>query len=243
METVEEAIDRRLKEQPDFEQFFKEDRLEGFFVKNLENVQGDERDVIFFSVGYGYDQEKQMTMNFGPLNKPGGERRLNVAVTRAREKVVLITSIKATDIDAETKAVGVQTLRYYLDYAEHGPETLESVKAKEGEFESALDEDVAAEIKKMGYEIVPQVGCSGYRIDIGVVDPVNPGSFLLGVECDGATYKSSSSARDRDRLREQVLRQLGWRIHRIWSPAWVARRDSEIRRLKEALEQAQQVAA
>ena len=157
-----------------------------------------------------------------------------MAVTRAREKVVLITSIKATDIDAETKAVGVQTLRYYLDYAEHGPETLESVKSREGEFESALDEDVAAEIKKMGYEIVPQVGCSGYRIDIGVVDPVNPGSFLLGVECDGATYKSSSSARDRDRLREQVLRQLGWRIHRIWSPAWVARRDSEIRRLKEA---------
>jgi very-short-patch-repair endonuclease len=238
MEAVEEAIDRRLKEQPDFEPFFKEDRLEGFFVKNLENVQGDERDVIFFSVGYGYDQQKQMTMNFGPLNKPGGERRLNVAVTRAREKVVLITSIKATDIDAETKAVGVQTLRYYLDYAEHGPETLESVKSREGEFESALDEDVAAEIKKMGYEIVPQVGCSGYRIDIGVVDPVNPGSFLLGVECDGATYKSSSSARDRDRLRDQVLRQLGWRIHRVWSPAWVARRDSEIRRLKEALEQA-----
>ena len=240
MEAVEEAIDRRLKEQPDFEQFFKEDRLEGFFVKNLENVQGDERDVIFFSVGYGYDQQKQMAMNFGPLNKPGGERRLNVAVTRAREKVVLITSIKATDIDAETKALGVQTLRYYLDYAEHGPETLASVKAKEGEFESALDEDIAGETKKIGYEIVPQVGCSVYRIDIGVVDPVNPGCFLLGIECDGATYKSSNSARDRDRLREQVLRQLGWRIHRIWSPVWVARRDSEIRRLKDALEQAQQ---
>jgi len=238
METVEDAIDRRLKEQPDFESFFKEDRLEGFFVKNLENVQGDERDVIFFSVGYGYDDQRQMAMNFGPLNKPGGERRLNVAVTRAREKVVLVTSIKATDVDPETKAVGVQTLRYYLDYAEHGPETLESVKVREGEFESALDEDVAAEIKKMGYEVVPQVGCSGYRIDIGVVDPVNPGNFLLGVECDGVSYRSSSSARDRDRLREQVLRQLGWRIHRVWSPAWVARRDSEIRRLKENLEQA-----
>ncbi|MGZ4850085.1 MAG: AAA domain-containing protein, partial [Candidatus Bathyarchaeia archaeon] len=240
MEAIEEAIDRRLKGQSDFEPFFKEDRLEGFFIKNLENVQGDERDVIFFSVGYGYDQQKLMTLNFGPLNKPGGERRLNVAVTRAREKVVLITSIKVTDIDPETKAVGVQTLRYYLDYAEHGPETLKSIKAKESEFDSALDEDVAAEIKKQGYEIVPQVGCSGYRIDIGVVDPVNPGSFLLGVECDGATYKSSSSARDRDRLRDQVLMQLGWRIHRIWAPTWVARRDSEIRRLKESLEQAQQ---
>ncbi|MCL5950064.1 MAG: DUF3320 domain-containing protein [Candidatus Bathyarchaeota archaeon] len=237
MDAVEEAIDRRLKEQPDFEPFFKEDRLEGFFVKNLENVQGDERDVIFFSVGYGFDQQGQMTMNFGPLNKPGGERRLNVAVTRAREKVVLITSIRGSDIDKDTQALGVQTLRTYLDYAEHGPETL-SNKAKEGAFDSALDEDVASEIKKMGYEVVPEVGCSGYRIDIGVVDPVNAGSFLLGVECDGATYKSSSSARDRDRLREQVLRQLGWRIHRIWSPAWVARRDSEIRRLKEALEQA-----
>ena len=238
METVEEAIDQRLKMQPEFESFFKEDRLEGFFVKNLENVQGDERDVIFFSVGYGYDEGRVMAMNFGPLNKPGGERRLNVAVTRAREKVVLVTSIKATDIDPEAKAVGVQTLRNYLDYAEHGTETLEQVKARESEFESALDEDVAAEIKKMGYEVVPQVGCSGYRIDIGVVDPVNPGNYLLGIECDGASYKSSSSARDRDRLREQVLTQLGWRIHRVWSPAWVARRDSEVRRLKEALEQA-----
>jgi hypothetical protein len=238
MNAVEEAIESRLKEQPAFEPFFKEDRLEGFFVKNLENVQGDERDVIFFSVGYGFDQQDQMAMNFGPLNKPGGERRLNVAVTRAREKVVLITSIRASDIDKDTQALGLQTLRAYLDYAEHGPELL-SNKAKEGTFDSAIDEDVAAEIKKMGYQVVPEVGCSGYRIDMGIVDPVNDGCFLLGVECDGLTYKSSSSARDRDRLREQVLRQLGWRIHRIWSPAWVARRDSEIRRLKETLEQAQ----
>ena len=238
MDAVQEAIDNRLKDQPDFEPFFKEDRLEGFFVKNLENVQGDERDVIFFSVGYGFDQQGQVAMNFGPLNKPGGERRLNVAVTRAREKVVLITSIKGSDIDKDAQALGVQTLRTYLDYAEHGPETL-SNKPKDGGFDSAIDEDVAAEIKKMGYKVVPEVGCSGYRIDIGVVDPVNEGSYLLGVECDGATYKSSSSARDRDRLREQVLRQLGWQIHRVWSPAWVARRDSEIRRLKETLEQAQ----
>lgn len=241
METVQEAIDRRLKENPAFEQFFKEDRLEGFFVKNLENVQGDERDVIFFSVGYGYDQQRQMTMNFGPLNKPGGERRLNVAVTRAREKVVLVTSIKAVDIDAEVKAQGVQTLRFYLDYAEKGPEALQTEKQKAGVFESSLDEDIASEIQKLGYSVVPQVGCSGYKIDIGVLDPVNHGCYLLGVECDGTTYKSSHSARDRDRLREQVLRNLGWRIHRVWSPAWVARRDSEVKRLKEALEQAQKL--
>ena len=238
MEAVEEAIENKLKEQLEFEHFFKEDRLEGFFVKNLENVQGDERDVIFFSVGYGFDQRGQMTMNFGPLNKPGGERRLNVAVTRAREKVVLITSIRSSDIDKDIQALGVQTLRTYLDYAEHGPE-IQLDKSKGAAFDSAIDEDVVAEIKKLGYDIVPEVGCSGYRIDIGVVDPVNPGNFLLGVECDGNTYKSSSSTRDRDRLREKVLRQLGWQIHRIWSPAWVARRDSEIRRLKEILEQSQ----
>ena len=241
MEAVEEAIDRRLKEQPDFEQFFKEDRLEGFFVKNLENVQGDERDVIFFSVGYGYDTQGQMAMNFGPLNKPGGERRLNVAVTRAREKVVLITSIKSSDIDPDAKAQGVQALRSYLDYADKGPETLQKDKPKAGAYESQLDEDIASEIQKMGYTVVPQVGCSGYKIDIGVIDPVNAGCYLLGVECDGATYKSSCSARDRDRLREQVLKNLGWRIHRVWSPAWVARRDSEVKRLKEVLEQAQKL--
>ncbi len=238
MNAIEEVVDRRLKEHPEFERFFKEDRLGGFFVKNLENVQGDERDVIFFSIGYGFDQQGQITMNFGPLNKPGGERRLNVAVTRAREKVVLITSIKSSDIDPDAKALGVQTLRAYLDYAEAGPETLD-IHSLSGEFDSAIDEDVSAEIKKCGYEVVPQVGCSGFKIDIGVIDPVNKGCFLMGVECDGTTYRSSSSARDRDRLREQVLGQLGWHIHRIWSPTWVARRDSEIRRLKEALEQVQ----
>jgi hypothetical protein len=179
-----------------------------------------------------------MTMNFGPLNKPGGQRRLNVAVTRAREKLVLVTSIKSSDMDIDAKASGVQTLRAYLEYAECGSETLETCSSI-SDFDSAIDEDVSAEIKKLGYEIVPQVGCSGFKIDIGVIDPVNEGCFLLGIECDGTTYRSSSSARDRDRLREQVLNQLGWRIHRIWSPAWVARRDTEIRRLKEAIEKAQ----
>jgi len=237
MEAVQEAIDHRLKTHHEFEHFFKEDRIDGFFVKNLENVQGDERDVIFFSVGYGFDHNHQMTMNFGPLNKPGGERRLNVAVTRAREKVVLITSIKGSDIDPDAQALGVQTLRTYLNYAEHGTDWIKPNKT--GTYDSALVEDVAAEIKNMGYQIVPEVGCSGYRIDLAVVDPTSKGSYLVGVECDGTTYKSSSSARDRDRLREQILRQLGWRIHRIWAPAWIARRDSEIRRLKEAIEQAQ----
>lgn len=238
MEAIEDAIDRRLHEKPEFEQFFREDRLEGFFVKNLENVQGDERDVIMFSVGYGKDQQGQMAMNFGPLNKPGGERRLNVAVTRAREKIVMVTSIKASDIELEsTKAAGVAILHHYLEYAEKGPDSLELKEVKAG-YVSLLEEDVAQEIRAMDYNVETQVGCSGYRIDIGVVDPANPGRYLLGVECDGPTYRSSTSARDRDRLREQVLNQLGWRIYRVWAPSWVARRESEVRKLKEALENA-----
>jgi len=181
-------------------------------------------------------------MNFGPLNKPGGERRLNVAVTRAREKVLLVTSIKASDIDlSATSSEGVLTLYHYLDYAERGSDALKLAYPHSGEFESPLEEDVAGEIRRMGYNVIPQVGSSGYRIDIGVIDPANPGCFLLGVECDGATYHSSYSARDRDRLREQVLRKLGWRIFRIWAPTWVARRESEIRRLKDALEQAREL--
>ncbi len=238
METVEEAIESRLRERPEFERFFTEDRLEGFFVKNLENVQGDERDVMVFSVGYGRDQQRQMTLNFGPLNKAGGERRLNVAVTRAREKVVLVTSIEAADIQiGASSTAGVEALRGYLEYAEKTHETSKSAPQL-GKYDSAVEEAVAQEISHMDYDAVPKVGHSAYPIDIGVVDPANPGCYLLGIECDGATYRASNSARDRDRLREQVLSQLGWKIHRIWSPDWVARRESEVRRLKDALDQA-----
>lgn len=240
MTAIEDEIERRRIAHPEFEDHFKEDRLEGFFVKNLENVQGDERDVIFFSVGYGRDLHGNMTMNFGPLNRDGGERRLNVAVTRAREKVLLISSIKASDIAVSaTASAGVLNFHRYLDYAERGLSAL-ALNAPQGlgEAESPLEEDIAAEIKKLGFEITPQVGCSGYRIDMGVFDPAQPGKFLLGIEADGATYHSAYTARDRDRLRQQVLENLGWRIHRIWSPDWISQRQTEISRLKTALQEA-----
>ncbi|MGB9841524.1 MAG: DUF3320 domain-containing protein [Candidatus Bathyarchaeales archaeon] len=238
MSAVEDAIEQRRRQQPEFEHFFKEDRLEGFFVKNLENAQGDERDVIIISLGYGYDPQGQITMNFGPINKAGGERRLNVAITRARERAILVTSIKSSDIDIKsTKAEGTLLLQKYLEYAEKGPEVLNIPRQKAGEFESPIEEDVAQVVKSLGYTVVPKVGYSRCPIDIGVIDP-DSGNYLLGIEFDGPTYASSNSARDRDRLREQVLNQLSWRIHRIWSPAWVARRESEIRRLAAALEEA-----
>ena len=236
MEAIEEAIERRLRKKPAFEHFFKEDRLEGFFVKNLENVQGDERDVMVFSVGYGRDFKDRITMNFGPLNKPGGERRVNVAVTRAREKIILVTSIRANNINlSDSSPEGVKTLYHYLNYVERGPKSLKITYDLPNAFNSKIEKSIAYEIQNLGYQINPKVGFSGFRIDIGILDPSDPESFILGVECDGNTYRSSCSARDRDRLREQILNQLGWKIHKIWSPTWVSRKDSEVKRLKEAL--------
>ncbi|HYT92140.1 MAG TPA: DUF3320 domain-containing protein, partial [Gemmataceae bacterium] len=240
MIAIEDEIDRRLEQNPDLEPFFKADRLEGFFVKNLETVQGDERDVILFSVGYGRDAQGRLTMNFGPINREGGQRRLNVAVTRARERLVVVSSIRAADLDlGATKAEGVLHLYQYLDYAERGLVALELTKPKgAGEPESPLEKDVIAEVRKLGYLATPQIGCSGYRLDVGVAAKGAPGRFLLGIETDGANYHAAATARDRDRLRQEVLEQLGWRIHRIWSPDWIYRRDEEIARLGQALSEA-----
>ena len=239
MNTVQDAVERRLRERPKFERFFVEDRLNGFFVKNLENVQGDERDVMFFSVCYGYDQDGRITMNFGPLNKAGGERRLNVAITRARERVVLVSSIRYDDIKLEsTRAEGVHSLHHYMRYAERRPKNLMNGEVG-GDFASPLELDVAEEVERLGYKSIPWVGSSSFRVDLGVVDPENPGRFMMGIMCDGDNYRSASTSRDRDRLRLQVLERLGWRIHRIWSPDWVQRRETEVKRLEKALKAAE----
>jgi hypothetical protein len=240
MNTVQDTIEARLRERPKFEKFFVEDRLDGFFVKNLENVQGDERDVMIFSVGYGYDENKRITMNFGPLNKQGGERRLNVAVTRAREKVVLVSSIKYDDIRLEsTQAEGVHSLHHYMRYAERRPRNLDDVTIDEGSLTSPLDDEVAKEVKRLGYRTVPWVGSGVFRVDLGVVDPVDSERFILGIMCDGENYMIADTARDRDRLRIQVLENLGWRIHKVWSPDWVQRRETEVKRLAKTLKDAE----
>ena len=244
-EAIHRELELRRRAQPAYEPHFREDRLEGFFVKNLENVQGDERDVIFFSVGYGRDAQGRMTAGFGPLNKTGGERRLNVAVTRAREQVIVVSSIRASDIDLKaTQVPGVLNLHRYLDYAERGIQALELSRPEgSGEPESDLEAQVGGAIQSLGYDVMYQVGCSGYRIDLGVVDSAFRGRFILGVECDGATYHSAATARDRDRLREQVLRDLGWEIHRIWAPEWVQNRTKELERLRLAIESARSIKA
>ncbi|MCK9573037.1 MAG: DUF4011 domain-containing protein, partial [Candidatus Omnitrophica bacterium] len=175
MEAVWDAVELKLKENPEYAKFFTDNRLDGFFIKNLESVQGDERDVIILSVGYGKDATGRLSMHFGPLNRNGGERRLNVLVTRAREKIIVVTSIRASDFDPNIMAEGVLHLRNYLAFAEKGNDALstELIGQKE-DFESPLEESIAASIRELGYEVLSQVGCAGYRIDLGVIDPANP---------------------------------------------------------------------
>ncbi|MGC5776650.1 DUF4011 domain-containing protein [Paenibacillus pabuli] len=221
-----------------YERFFQEGAHEEFFVKSLENVQGDERDVIFLSVGYAKAADQSLHYNFGPLSKARGERRLNVAVTRAKYHMKLISSLRPSDL-SDTKVngnTGLRLLKDYIQTAMDGKLPVSMTKLSEREFDSPFEEDVYSVLIDLGYKVEPQVGCSGYRIDLAVVDPLNENKYILGIECDGKTYHSSKVARDRDRLRQQVLEELGWKIYRIWSQEWFKKRSFEITRLKNHLE-------
>jgi hypothetical protein len=234
MDAIEDEIERQLRDKPDLERFFKGDRLEGFFVKNLETVQGDERDVIVLSVGYGRDDQGKIELNFGPLNREGGERRLNVAVTRARQRLIVVSSIRAREINlGNSQAKGLAHLQKYLDFAEHGMNAL-SPEATPLPL-TGLHEDVMRELKKLGFDSNAFVGCGPCRLDIGVCDPKKPGQFVLGIEFDGPMHAQAATARDRDRLRPEVLTRLGWKLHRIGSPDWIFRKEEEIARLRQAL--------
>ena len=235
---IETEIDRRAATEPELCNLPAEERLSGFFVKNLESVQGDERDIVILSIGYGPDENNRLTMNFGPMNRAGGERRLNVAVTRARRRMEVVASITAGDISSPATPA-VSHLRSYLDYAARGRAALAlDHRGSLGPPESPFEEEVLRCIEAMGHNPAPQVGAAGYRIDIAVRCPRKPGSYVLGIECDGATYHSSKVARDRDRLRQQVLEGLGWAIHRIWSTAWFTNRPAEEARLRSAIDNA-----
>ncbi|BAY80623.1 hypothetical protein NIES267_00800 [Calothrix parasitica NIES-267] len=240
-DTIGEQIEVLSKEYPELEAFCS-DNSPQFFIKALENVQGDERDAIIISVGYARDSQGKFSLNFGPLIKQGGERRLNVAVTRAKRKLTLVSSIVAGDIDTtRTKSEGIRLLRDYLEYAASGGERLEgNFYTDKLKFDSPFEEDVYHTLAEKGYMIRTQVGCSGYRIDLGVVNQNRPGEFLLGIECDGASYHSSPTARDRDRLRQQVLERLGWKIHRVWSTDWFRNKPAQAQILIDKIEKLQQ---
>ncbi|MCE7080366.1 DUF3320 domain-containing protein [Streptomyces sp. ST2-7A] len=237
-EAIEEELDKALAGRPDLQHHFTEDRLDGFFVKNLETVQGDERDVIILSVGYGPDQRGKLTSSFGPLNREGGWRRLNVAVTRARRRMEVVASFHGSRLPDGSNA-SVRALKRYLEYAEHGPNVLRVENADpDAEPESPFEEEVLAVLRGWGHTVQPQVGVAGYRIDMAIRHPDAPGAYALGIECDGAMYHSSRAARDRDRLREGVLRDLGWGLHRIWGTDWYRNRRDAIERLRQAVEAA-----
>lgn len=232
-ELLQEEISMRMAHTPEAEKYRVqwEATLEPFFIKNLENVQGDERDVIFVSTVYGPDQETgQVAQRFGPINTQTGHRRLNVLFTRAKEQVVVFSSLKPEDIQpTERSHRGVYVLRGYLEFARSGFQALGKVTGREPD--SDFEIFVAERLRTHGYEVVPQVGVDGYFVDIGVLDPDNPSRYLAGIECDGATYHSAKSARDRDRLRQERLEKLGWNIYRIWSVDWFSDPDREMRKL------------
>lgn len=214
---VEDLFEKRRAEDSRFEAFFAEGNEESFFVKNLENVQGDERDVILFSIGYAYDKTGKMAMNFGPLNRAGGERRLNVAVTRAREQIVVFSSIKATDIDlSRTSAVGAAHLKSFLEFAEKGPVADRTAKTDSTE---AFPQTVAAFLRAKGFEVAEGVGTGACRVDLAVRRPGDT-DWRVAVECDGPSYAVQLTVRDRDQVRPGVLQSLGWQTIRLWSADW-----------------------
>ena len=238
---IEDEVDILRRRDPSCEEFFAGHPEEPFFVKNLENVQGDERDVILISIGYGKIDGAYLPMNFGPLNRDGGERRLNVLITRARRRCVVHSNFVGADLDLRrSRARGVEALKTFLEYAETG--NIDVPQATGREADSPFEEAVAARLRAAGHDVAHQVGSAGFFIDLAVVDPARPGRFLLGIECDGAAYHSARSARDRDRLRQQVLEGLGWTIHRIWSTDWFRNADAELAKVEIAIRMAQAAA-
>jgi very-short-patch-repair endonuclease len=236
-DAIRDELEVLLRQESGLDGFFSTGQAEPFFIKNLENIQGDERDVIFISVGYARDSSGFMAMNFGPLSGDGGERRLNVLISRARERCDVFSSITADDIDLERgRSRGTAAFKTFLRYAQTG--ILDNQQPTGDDFDSDFERQVANSITGMGYTVHAQVGSSGFIIDLAVVDSSCPGRYLLGIECDGATYHSSRSARDRDRLRQQVLADRGWKIHRIWSTDWFHRPQEQLKKALAAIERA-----
>jgi very-short-patch-repair endonuclease/Cdc6-like AAA superfamily ATPase len=232
---IQAAMDREMLRHPKLADFFDTARPERFFIKNLERVQGDERDVIILSVGYGKDRAGNLPLRFGPILSAGGRRRLNVAATRAKEQVIVVSSFVYSDINSSQVKpdTGLEFLKNYLQYAGSGGKLL-SLDEITDEPMNDFEADVYESLSAKGIVLRPQVGCSKFRIDLAAAHPSKPGKFVLAIECDGATYHSSYTARDRDRLRQQQLQNLGWTFHRIWSTDWFMRKHEEVERAVQA---------
>ncbi len=238
---IDAALRAARAERPDLTDFFTEDPVgtrRPFFVKNIERVQGDERDSIILSIGYAKGVDGRLRHTFGPLNLNGGERRLNVAVTRARQRMTVVSSFSAYDMDpSKLHATGAQLLRAYLEYAQLGADMTGAGRATGMEL-NPFEQDVLNALRGAGIPVIPQYGVSGDRIDFAAAHPAQPGRMVLAIEADGATYHSSASARDRDRLRQEHLERLGWRFHRIWSTSWLRDPIAELAKVQTAWKEA-----
>jgi hypothetical protein len=243
-DAVLDELEHCRREHPEFEAFFNSDAYEPFFVKNLENIQGDERDVIFISVGYAKDDSGKLTMNFGPLTNDGGERRLNVLITRARSRCEVFSSIRSSEIDLNrTNARGTKSLKVFLEHAEQNtaasiPSTKSEDETKTLDVEttsSTTDEsfetEIANQLNSHGYSTERHVGTTGLYVDVAIEDPGEDDRFFMGIECDGPDYQSARTARDRDRIRFDVLKRQGWHIERVWSIDWLHRPNDQLQRL------------
>ena len=261
-----DEIDRRRKSDSKFDVLFSaaenppSNNLDDKpFVKNIENVQGDERDIIIFSVGYARDAEDKLRIQFGSLNREGGENRLNVAVTRARQEIVVVSSVEPDELKTDTtKNSGPKRLRDYLQYAkyisERRSDDVKNILANLNEgflrneydstdqsdntllFESTFEELIHDRLHKLGYQVKSQVGYSGYRIDLAILHPDDPSRYIFGIECNGAMFHSAKSTRERDVARQEFLQNRGWVIERIWSTNWWRNPDREIERIKQRIE-------
>ena len=235
-QAIQEELELQLRAHPEMEPAIAAAR-EPLFVKNLETIQGDERDAILISLGYGRDAGGKLSLNFGPINKEGGERRLNVLISRARERCVVFANFTAQDLVLDpTNARGLFALKAFLEFAQTRRLTIPD--AVDDEETSAFEDAVASVLEHNGFIVRRRVGYAGFRVDLAVVDPSEPGRYLLGIECDGRKYCEARVARDRDRLRQQMLEQLGWSIHRVWSTDWYRDHAETIARLLQAVEAA-----
>lgn len=251
-EKIWQVLEKRIKEDAHFSALYDEmmskDLDERIFIKNIENVQGDERDIIIFSIGYAPNEEGRMYHRFGLLNQQGGENRLNVAVTRAKERIDIVVSIEPHELNvAGSTHEGPKLFRHYLEYAkaisegkrEQALTLLERINPyketnkqfHDDRFDSPLEMEICEALRNCGYQVDTQIGVSGYRIDLGIVHPEDPGRYILGIECDGATYHSSPNAKERDLYRQEFLEARGWTIERIWSRNWWRNPEAEIEKI------------
>jgi very-short-patch-repair endonuclease len=237
-ERVDAALRQALSGRSDLHAFFSDTRAEPFFVKNIERVQGDERDAIILSVGYGKTADGRMAYRFGPLNITGGHRRLNVAITRSKRRMTVVSSFSYAEMDpARLHGDGARMLRAYLEFAETGAVRGAAGQPADQQL-NPFERDVRDRLAQAGIPLVARYGVSGLRIDFAAAHPRRPGEMVLAIETDGPSYQASATVRDRDRLRPEHLGRLGWRYHRIWSTDWFRDRTREIARLRAAYEEA-----